>query len=69
MSKIDYAHPTTEDLWNDRQRCGITIRDYFAAAALQGLLVTRAHSSRHNLAESSFAMADAMLAARKEDQP
>ena len=35
MSKeIDYAHPTTEDQWNDGQRCGITIRDYFAAAAI-----------------------------------
>ena len=39
MSKeIDYAHPTTEDQWTDGQRCGITMRDYFAAAALPSII-------------------------------
>jgi hypothetical protein len=54
---------------------GMTLRDYFAAAALQGLLAWpgdnvcgNAHSNAtyDQVAASVFSFADAMLAARKE---
>lgn len=49
---------------------GMTLRDYFAAAALHGLLahvigVTNA-KNEHDYAVRSYQYADAMLAARKE---
>lgn len=54
---------------------GLTLRDYFAAAALQGWLASwpeqgTPHPSENynalNVANLSYRMADAMLAARKE---
>jgi hypothetical protein len=50
---------------------GMTLRDYFAAAALQGLLahiigVENANGSALKYAECAYEYADAMLAARKE---
>jgi hypothetical protein len=69
MSEIDYAHPTTEDQWNDGQRCGITMRDYFAAAALTGI-VSNLHCTPSvtfdEVAARAYQQADAMLKARKE---
>jgi len=50
---------------------GMSLRDYFAAAALQGLLADPSNCNpyRRN-AESAYLYADAMLAARaKEGQP
>ncbi len=48
-------------------REGITIRDYFAAAALQGMLgECNCVASNDRLAAYAYAAADAMLAARKE---
>ena len=51
---------------------GMTLRDYFAAKAMQGL-ITSASLSRteswydeERVAESAYKMADAMLKARKE---
>jgi hypothetical protein len=49
---------------------GITIRDYFAAAAMQGFVSSypRGDSASADLiAGDSYTMADAMLTARKED--
>ena len=63
------AFPTE---YNDR---GLTMRDYFAAAALQGWLASwpeqgTPHPSENynalNVANLSYRLADAMLAARKE---
>jgi len=53
---------------------GMTLRDYFAAAALQGWLASYGSEAPHpifnetamNVALNSYSMADAMLAARKE---
>jgi hypothetical protein len=54
---------------------GMTLRDYFAATALQGWLASWSSESKHPVevekaaelvAGNSYAMADAMLAARKE---
>lgn len=45
---------------------GMTLRDYFAAKAMQSLIVDpeRADQSREECARLSYLMADAMLAAR-----
>lgn len=45
---------------------GLTLRDYFAAAALQGLLAApdTADWDPHEFVESSYGYADSMLAAR-----
>lgn len=58
---------------------GMALRDYFAAAALQGWLATYGEDTSHpgldatngkaymkSLAQCSYEIADAMLAARKE---
>ena len=47
---------------------GLTIRDYFAAKAMQGLLVDpdRADQSREECARLSYLMADAMIAERNK---
>ena len=46
---------------------GMTLRDYFAAKAMQGLIVDpeRVDHSRQECARLSYAMADAMMEARK----
>lgn len=46
---------------------GMSLRDYFAAAALQGFLVDLDCGPEHipNIAVSAYRMADAMLEARK----
>lgn len=43
---------------------GISIRDYFAAAALQGLLATNCVQTAKHAAEEAYMYADKMLAAR-----
>lgn len=62
---------------------GMTLRDYFAAKALQGILQTMASSDAHirwkgeildelsgaQMASVSYEMADAMLAVREETKP
>ena len=49
---------------------GMTLRDYFAAKAMQGLLAqsqgTALGSSVEQAAKYAYAMADAMLKARKQ---
>jgi hypothetical protein len=93
MSKqIDNGGSVTADLISERYVAGLrmleqkvksvgglSIRDYFAAAALQGLLATHDISKIHPvlrekykvehmpiIAGESYKLADAMLAARKE---
>jgi len=45
---------------------GMTLRDYFAAAALQGMLSdNRINDSFENLSDVSYKCADAMLKARE----
>ena len=54
--------------------CSTTLRDYFAAKALQGLLASLAHPEGttprmlgfDQLAQDAFDIADAMLKARKQ---
>jgi hypothetical protein len=46
---------------------GMTLRDYFAAAALQGLIFHNSFGevSDENIAKGSYQYADAMIEARK----
>jgi hypothetical protein len=47
---------------------GMSLRDYFAAAALQGLLAN-ASEVNDELAAEAFMAADAMIAARERKEP
>jgi hypothetical protein len=46
---------------------GMTLRDYFAAAALQGLLANGYNGSCNRAAINAYDYADAMIEARKGD--
>lgn len=54
---------------------GMTLRDYFAAKAMQGMYASDtpdwciADADVHKRAASAYRMADAMLAARREVKP
>ena len=55
----------------DEGNFGISIRDYFAVRAMQGMLsnseLTTVINSHDQFAELSYRMADAMLRAREHD--
>jgi hypothetical protein len=52
---------------NNADHFGMTIRDYFAAAALQGMLTDSCiQGSDSQFAESAYSYADAMLKAREK---
>ena len=44
---------------------GMTLRDYFAAKAMQGLLASDVYAPKDKFAENAYAMADAMMKARE----
>lgn len=68
------AFPTCVSINSNDEVCegtsGMSLRDWLAGQALAGMSGTRARDGDHFppsvLAESSYALADAMLAARKE---
>lgn len=83
MNKINDGGPafptnataTTHGFYQDGQPCathygttpGMTLRDYFAAAALQGMLTDSCiQGSDSQFAESAYSYADAMLKAREK---
>jgi len=45
----------------------ITLRDYFAAQAMQGMMVDVEQPKCNYIAKTAYEMADAMLEARKND--
>lgn len=46
---------------------GMSLRDYFAAAAMQGVLSRESRSGEDaDIAREAYAMADAMMTARKQ---
>jgi hypothetical protein len=52
--------------WNDSEYHGMTLRDYFAAAALQGMCAGLQRGDDPDaVPEFAYMMADAMLEARK----
>lgn len=65
MNKETGGSAFPKDSDNFRQ-VGLTIRDYFAAKALQGMLAEQTiKGTPTEFAEMSYAVADAMLEARK----
>jgi hypothetical protein len=61
------AFPTTKplDYWGDPNQ-GLSMRDYFAAAALQGIIAAHGNESNERVAaEYAYGYADAMIAERK----
>jgi hypothetical protein len=55
------------DAWNELHvKGGMTLRDYFAAKAMQGLLNINPNPPDKELAHFSYQLADAMLKAREQ---
>jgi len=52
--------------WNNEliQYVGMTLRDYFAAKAMQGLLSSDVNAPLETFAKQSYKVADAMMKAR-----
>jgi hypothetical protein len=59
------AFPTTQENGCNSGEPGMPLRDYFAAKAMQGLLVGTKTGSATVLATDSYKIADAMLKARE----
>ena len=67
MSKCDggSAFPVPVDVNPDGVTCGMTLRDYFAAKAIQAL-VSNSHVLNTDAASHAYKIADAMLAERSK---
>lgn len=59
------AFPATEAHGLNSGVPGMTLRDYFAAAAMQGLLASEVLATNDEFASYSYEMADCMLKARE----
>lgn len=70
MENGGYAFPVPDfDQGGNRRtsdKKGMTLRDYFAAAALQGLIASGTTTSYSGLGEMAYQAADKMLAAREK---
>jgi len=64
-SEHGYGHQDGASTW---QFGGMTLRDYFAAKAMQGFLSEYVHGTTKDIAELSYRMADAMLATREKSE-
>lgn len=53
-----------EDCGISEEQEGMTLRDYFAAAALTGLLARKVTAPADSLADQAYELADAMIARR-----
>ena len=62
MKDIPTAFPWTHD---DLTCTGMTLRDYFAAKAIQGLLASDVHAPMKAFATKAYEMADLMVRARE----
>jgi len=58
------------NLWHNelKQYNGMTLRDYFAAKAMQGLLASEVNAPMQTFATQAYAMADKMMEARNGSQ-
>jgi hypothetical protein len=63
---VDYSEPIGSIGPQLTIKGGATLRDYFAAAALQGILADGGGASWDDDAKNAFKAADAMLKAREE---
>ncbi len=62
--KNPHAFPLHPEYY-DEDCLGMTLRDYFAAKAMQGMMVDVYASDCDYIAKTAYAMADAMLKARE----
>lgn len=68
MSTIEDGGPAFPPHWDPKTHpSGMTLRDYFAAKAVQGFCAREVsiECSADDIADDAYAVADAMLAARK----
>ena len=73
MTRIDDGDPAFPVPWEQRAN-GMSLRDWFAGQALAGVMATEPPNTRHAfdadaVAVRAYFLADAMLAARKQDAP
>jgi hypothetical protein len=69
MSKLKPSNPFAFPCEKDEPGKGMTLRDYFAAKAMQSVMIGdgyRVYSTPEDLAQLSYLMADAMLKQRQE---
>lgn len=70
MSNKEYeqAFPTRDDNYDSKYSGpGMTLRDYFAAKAMQGIISSECnYGAFSDLASDAYSIADAMLLAREE---
>lgn len=62
------AFPVSPEIYNGTGLCGMTLRDYFAAAALNGLIASVQPGqiwSCEEIGVTCYRMADAMIKARE----
>ena len=64
MQAFPFIEPNADDAIKD-YHTGITLRDYFAAKALQGMVADPDHVGMAKIAEWAYLQADAMLKARE----
>jgi hypothetical protein len=63
----DHYDPETGGQWSEHVDPGMTLRDYFAAKAMQGFLSAQDCGwAVDEMAGAAYAMADAMLKAREK---
>ena len=65
MKDIPTAFPWTHD---DLTCTGMTLRDYFAAKAIQGLLASEVNAPLDVFAKQAYKVADKMMEARNGSQ-
>jgi len=68
MSEIKDIPAFPNDVKQISERAGMTLRDYFARGAIQGLLNNGMHPNMYQLARDAYAIADALLVIRAEDE-
>lgn len=70
MSNKEYeqAFPTRDDNYDSKYSGpGMTLRDYFAAKAMQGIISSECnYGAFSDLASDAYSISDAMLSAREE---
>lgn len=62
-SELEYQDGT----WNQTYDPGMTLRDYFAAHAMQGMMANQWNTNYKDWADHAYQMADAMLARKRKD--
>jgi hypothetical protein len=65
MLKNTHAFPTHPDVRN--QDDGMTLRDYFAAKAMQSLMTTASRRPMKSIAKAAYTMADMMIYIKDHD--